>query len=392
MTDANSNEYFFPSYSFPPEAQSTSYNHEYTSTHTAPRLSNQLDAALYHQLPILPNENNNDYHMTGEYGTKNAPIYSGFRDRNAFTQPPNQHVDVYADPGGLDTGANSFAHRDATPIGSPAHMLTQQMYNMQFGSPHVSPPSYSLMQQGGTTGANCNANIGVFTPNFTSPLGTPLTSLDPTLIYNPTQNFHQLASDNLLSESLYRVDTKQIENRNVSRVHHVKGMGDAESQREEVADKIIKIMDEVEVPLDEQEPPRNLEKQILILNKFIRSIGDRGIRDWLESARAEVGTPAGKRIARDKRRRGATTRLHYCIWCHNTLTSKNNLANHVRSHLKLHLSSCPNCGLSTVNRRLPTRHKCMKKEEPSTSRQRPSRSYNDFQSPPPSYWQGPPSH
>ncbi|KAF9032797.1 hypothetical protein BJ165DRAFT_768812 [Panaeolus papilionaceus] len=220
-------------------------------------------------------------------------------------------------------------------------------------------------------------------------LGTPLSAINPTIIYNPYQDFHPSAPDNLLSASLYRVDPEQVENPNTSRGHHVKGTGDMESLKEKVAERIIKIMDEVEVPSDEQGPPWNLEKQTSILDEFIRSL-DPDIRRWVESARAEMGTPAGMRIARGKRT--ATTRLHYCIWCHNTLTSKNNLANHVRSHLKLHLSSCPKCGLSTVNRRLPTRHKCMKKEEPWTSRQPAPRSYHDFDSPPPSYWEGPPWH
>ncbi|KAF9032768.1 hypothetical protein BJ165DRAFT_1516746 [Panaeolus papilionaceus] len=138
-----------------------------------------------------------------------------------------------------------------------------------------------------------------------------------------------------------------------------------------VVSEVVNIMTEVEVPMDGPIPQQLLQEKFQKLSQYLKFISDSDgeLRQWLQRFRDNVGTLAGRDIALNKRKTGEDSRLFICLWCSQTLTVKNNLGNHVRSHLKFPLSFCDHCDFSSVTPRLPTRHlKIHKKQENSVPR------------------------
>ncbi|PPR06101.1 hypothetical protein CVT24_004220 [Panaeolus cyanescens] len=100
------------------------------------------------------------------------------------------------------------------------------------------------------------------------------------------------------------------------------------------------------------------------LQTYIDSLSDPELKEWMSLRRYDVGTLMGKEVASRKRKAksmGPRSQLFYCLWCHQTMTTKNNLYTHVRSHLDFPLSFCDSCKFSSVTARLPARHSCRKR-------------------------------
>ncbi|KAF9041338.1 hypothetical protein BJ165DRAFT_281110 [Panaeolus papilionaceus] len=92
------------------------------------------------------------------------------------------------------------------------------------------------------------------------------------------------------------------------------------------------------------------------LNAYIATL-DLDVQAWIVNSQS---TPMSHRPerSRDKKRGIDYERLYCCLWCKSTFTVKYNLANHIRSHMDLHISFCNYCDFSSVCSTLPTRHRC----------------------------------
>ncbi|KAF9041339.1 hypothetical protein BJ165DRAFT_1530072 [Panaeolus papilionaceus] len=92
------------------------------------------------------------------------------------------------------------------------------------------------------------------------------------------------------------------------------------------------------------------------LNAYIATL-DLDVQAWIINCQS---TPPSHRPekCKDKKKNEDYDRLFCCLWCNSTFTVKHNLANHIRSHMDLHISFCDYCDFSSVCSTLPTRHKC----------------------------------
>ncbi|KAF9051887.1 hypothetical protein BJ165DRAFT_1591732 [Panaeolus papilionaceus] len=94
------------------------------------------------------------------------------------------------------------------------------------------------------------------------------------------------------------------------------------------------------------------------LNTYLLSLSQDVYR-WIENKRwSRVGVPSARSHSAARRRHVNLKGLYLCLWCDETLTTKNNFANHIRAHLNLHMSFCNYCEFSSVATKLPIRHKC----------------------------------
>ncbi|KAF9032773.1 hypothetical protein BJ165DRAFT_767789 [Panaeolus papilionaceus] len=88
---------------------------------------------------------------------------------------------------------------------------------------------------------------------------------------------------------------------------------------------------------------------------------DAELQSWIQRVldqfpkRDPVGTSAKIDKALERRKYQP---LYICFWCENTFTTANGLGNHLRSHLKFHMSFChhPDCNFRSVTPTLPKRH------------------------------------
>ncbi|KAF9048792.1 hypothetical protein BJ165DRAFT_1462718 [Panaeolus papilionaceus] len=83
---------------------------------------------------------------------------------------------------------------------------------------------------------------------------------------------------------------------------------------------------------------------------------DSDMQAWIQTGSLKVVGSDRGRFASERRRNGHSAIV--CLWCGSTFTGKHNLANHIRAHLDVHLSFCPNegCTFSSTNTTLPSRH------------------------------------
>ncbi|KAF9041337.1 hypothetical protein BJ165DRAFT_1488545 [Panaeolus papilionaceus] len=126
----------------------------------------------------------------------------------------------------------------------------------------------------------------------------------------------------------------------------------------EVAGRIVNIMGDTQVSChDERLTASNTALQLQVLNTYIQSLSS-DLQTWVCGYRPLITSPSHQERSKDKRKSGGSARLYFCLWCNNTFTMKHNLANHVRSHLDLHISFCQHCDFSSVCSSLPTRHQC----------------------------------
>ncbi|KAF9051646.1 hypothetical protein BJ165DRAFT_1401135 [Panaeolus papilionaceus] len=82
------------------------------------------------------------------------------------------------------------------------------------------------------------------------------------------------------------------------------------------------------------------------------------LQNWIRAgSQRRVGTNANIRVATARRSNRNGTQLFLCTWCGLVTTTKNNLGNHIRSHLGFHISFCDHCPFSSVTSRIPDRHR-----------------------------------
>ncbi|PPQ69805.1 hypothetical protein CVT24_003079 [Panaeolus cyanescens] len=134
----------------------------------------------------------------------------------------------------------------------------------------------------------------------------------------------------------------------------------ADSRYTQVATRIINIMGDAQSPeSQDQTMGPSMSEQLDTLNAYLASLSP-DMQSWVYRYRPTITSVNNQERAKDKRKTGGGGRLFCCLWCNNTFTMKHNLANHVRSHLDLHISFCQNCEFSSVCSSLPTRHQCAK--------------------------------
>ncbi|PPQ63565.1 hypothetical protein CVT24_004862 [Panaeolus cyanescens] len=149
--------------------------------------------------------------------------------------------------------------------------------------------------------------------------------------------------------------THNTMNNPVSRSHAIKV--EARRTREQTIQDVNKIQachDIIEI-MALTDTGLSIEDALIQLQLFHISL-QADIKLWVEEGSLKiVGSDRG-RYASTRRRSGQSAIV--CLWCASTFTGKHNLANHVRAHLDVHLSFCPNegCTFSSTNTTLPKRH------------------------------------
>ncbi|KAF9051886.1 hypothetical protein BJ165DRAFT_922591 [Panaeolus papilionaceus] len=130
----------------------------------------------------------------------------------------------------------------------------------------------------------------------------------------------------------------------------------------EASRKIVEIMTSFKIMPNQDEATLHAEtaRARETLTNYISSLPQYDYC-WIENQRRKsIGAPSSKTHSATRRKHVDERGLYLCLWCKETLTTKLNFSNHIRAHLKLHLSFCDRCGFSSVTPRLPIRHKCRK--------------------------------
>ncbi|KAF9051882.1 hypothetical protein BJ165DRAFT_1608608 [Panaeolus papilionaceus] len=105
--------------------------------------------------------------------------------------------------------------------------------------------------------------------------------------------------------------------------------------------QIIEIMSSVRFYPNQGNTETNpaIDRATQQLDAYIYSLSE-DVSSWITTQRRpRVGVSSAKRHAVARRKHVEKNGLHLCLWCKDTITARLNLANHVRAHLNLHLSS-----------------------------------------------------
>ncbi|KAF9051879.1 hypothetical protein BJ165DRAFT_1451815 [Panaeolus papilionaceus] len=103
-----------------------------------------------------------------------------------------------------------------------------------------------------------------------------------------------------------------------------------------------------------------IEKMMHSLHQYIHSLPI-NLHFWVENQRRpHIGAASARAHSAGRRNTSNPKGLYLCLWCWETITSKPNLAKHIRGHLNLRISFCDHCDFSSVDVKLPLRHKCRK--------------------------------